>query len=168
MPQSHGVVVVDGGFEAVAKYCAGDGAASLFSYFRIGQGGWEEVNGQRVNKNASEFSSNTNIDIIEDAGSYPADVKENPFGTLTGPGYFQKNLGDADVTWVNEGGVNKVKVRCVVADGEANEKNAAADSPEFFEIGVFDSDNNLILYGTFPKETKTAAKTLTHELKLPF
>lgn len=55
-------------------------------------------------------------------------------------------------------------VTCVVETGEANDDGFAA-APEFYELGVFDSGGTMVMYETFPVETKVAGRRLKHEVR---
>jgi hypothetical protein len=53
-------------------------------------------------------------------------------------------------------------------DGPKNSTTLEGMAPEFFEIGVFDLQDNMIAYGTFPEEVKLVTKTLNHLISINF
>ena len=66
----------------------------------------------------------------------------------------------ADITFIEP---NKSKILCLVAQPEANQDEEGND-PEFFEIGIYDADDVMLCYVTFPKETKNITVNLTHNI----
>lgn len=53
-------------------------------------------------------------------------------------------------------------------DGPKNSSDLMGMAPEFFEIGVFDLQDNLMALGTFPQEVKLVTKTLNHLISINF
>jgi len=77
---------------------------------------------------------------------------------------FRKNFVNADVLFSS--GVPAItEITAVVLAGEAN-LDQLANSPELYELGVFDQLGVMIVYMTFPLETKTGAIQLNHILEL--
>lgn len=71
----------------------------------------------------------------------------------SGPLYtFRKALGAGDVT---KGATTITDVAILVGLAEANADQLGL-SPEFFEVGVFDSDGCMVVYGTLDERLKTA------------
>lgn len=55
-----------------------------------------------------------------------------------------------------------------LVDGPKNSASLSGDAPIFFEIGIFDAQNVMVGYGTFPGETKLLSKTLNHLINVNF
>lgn len=118
---------------------AGYPALSI-SYFKIGQGGWMLDNGFKVPK-----TPNPALEDIEATGG-------------TDDTYFQKALTADKVEFVAP---TTSKITCTLDLLEGND-NGLGESPTYFEIGLFDSTGKMVIYATFPEETKNATKILTH------
>jgi hypothetical protein len=78
--------------------------------------------------------------------------------------FFQKSFISSDVTFT---GPTRLSIRCFVAASEAN-LNVSSLPPQFYEVGVFDSNGTLMVYSTFPVEIKTASKSLEHYILVDF
>jgi len=77
---------------------------------------------------------------------------------------FRKAMANADVLFSS--GVPAItEVTAVVLAAEANATQLAV-SPQFYELGLYDANNVLLVYMTFPLETKTLAIQLNHILEL--
>lgn len=128
------------------------GATDVVSYFKIAEGGWIDPGGGREPRTPDPTFND--VDVIENPGRYPAD---SVF-------IFQKSFIAADLTFE---ATTTLRVRCFLDFAEANDDGFGND-PEFYEIGVFDGDDVLIAYFTFPLETKNVAKTLENVVRLVF
>lgn len=53
-------------------------------------------------------------------------------------------------------------------DGPKNSSSLGGNPPIFFELGIFDPQDVLVAYGTFPGETKLNTKTLNHLVNINF
>lgn len=53
-------------------------------------------------------------------------------------------------------------------DGPKNTSSLAGNPPVFYELGIFDAQNVMVAYGTFPGETKLNTKTLNHLVNINF
>lgn len=53
-------------------------------------------------------------------------------------------------------------------DGPKNSNSLSGNTPIFFEIGLFDQNDNMVAYGTFPGETKLNTKILNHLVNVNF
>lgn len=85
---------------------------------------------------------------------------EAPFFT------FRKLFSPADVIFSS--GVPAItEFTAILLAGEANANQLLA-SPEFFELGIFDANNVMMVHMTFPLESKTAAVQLNHIIELIF
>jgi len=84
------------------------------------------------------------------AEARPCHVADEPLFT------FRKALNAGDVTWDLASGTD---VAIVVALGEGNSDQLGLN-PEFFEVGVFDSDGVMLIYGTLNERLKTGLVTI--------
>lgn len=112
-----------------------------FAYFKIGEGGWMWDAGVKVPK-----SPNPGLTDIEADGS-------------PGNTFVQKSLTTDKVEYIES--LATSKVTCLLDLLEGND-NGYGEPPKYFEIGLFDAQGNMIIYATFPEETKNDAKVLTH------
>jgi hypothetical protein len=79
---------------------------------------------------------------------------------------FRKTLLTTDVVETSpDSGV--LLVTCLVTGSEANDDGFAA-APEFYELGLFDSDGTMVTYETFPIETKVLGRSLKHEIRVTY
>ena len=69
-------------------------------------------------------------------------------------------IRDSNIT-----GADTIEVECFVDTSEAND-DGYGNSPEFFELGVFDSDDTMICYLTFQKQTKDDRRALRHTVTI--
>lgn len=53
-------------------------------------------------------------------------------------------------------------------DGPKNSSSLGGNAPVFFELGIFDAQNVMVAYGTFPGEAKLSTKTLNHLVNINF
>jgi hypothetical protein len=153
MPQIVSAVVTDRWREKLARIYAsnsGLGAFSAPSYFKIAEGGWVDPGSGKEPVTPSP----TLTDVTAGTGIYtsPSDF------------IFQKSLTGSDLIFTSP---NRLEIRCIVATGEAND-DGHGNPPEFFELGVFDASNNMLVYSTFPVEIKTNSKTLQHVIYVDF
>lgn len=111
-----------------------------FKYFKVGEGGWISDGVSRIPKNPSPALTD-----IEATGA-------------PGDSYFQKNLTADRCEFVLP---STAKLDCFIDQTEGND-NGLGESPRYFEIGIFDEQDNLIIYATFPEETKNSQKILHH------
>lgn len=79
---------------------------------------------------------------------------------------FRKPLANADVLFAS-GNPAITEITAIVLAGEAN-ANQLGGSPEFYELGLFDQHGVMVVYMTFPLETKTVAVQLNHIIELVF
>jgi len=153
MAQEVAVVVTDLWREKMARIHAGDtslGSCPLPAYFKIGEGGWTDPGGGREPVEPDPSLT----DITAGTGSYT-----NPDDY-----YFQKTITGADLFFVSP---TRLEIRCIVNTNEANSDNAS-NPPEFYELGIFDSDDNMLVYSTFPVEIKTSSRSLQHVIYVDF
>lgn len=115
-------------------------------YFKIGMGGYIVSGDGRVPK-----APNPALLDIEATGA-------------AGDFFLQKNLVTTDFTFIAP---STMQVRCRVEPTEAND-DGNGNAPRFFELGLFDANNNLLIYSTFPEQTKQANKILTNFVQAYF
>lgn len=134
-------------FDAGEKWCKQDvnvtgGAHSPFDYFKIGEGGWKEFKGARFRRLPS--ASLSDLDCVENPDRYPG-----AFERYT----FQKSVDSMQYE------VDRIaRTDCSLALGEANDDGGG--NPDFWEVGLFDSDGDMVVYATIEKVTKTGALTV--------
>lgn len=119
------------------------------STFKIGEGGWVDVGG--VPTARTPDPSLGDLDCLENPGRYPVDSR---FA-------FTKALALGRVTVTG----NEVTVDCIIDTSEAND-DGNGNAPEFWELGVFDGDGDMMLYGTFSAQPKTDRVLLRHTITL--
>lgn len=117
-----------------------------FVYFKIGEGGWLYDGIAKVPKAPSPALTDIEAD-----------------GT-PGNSFFQKIITTDKVLFI---GPSTAKVSCELDLTEGND-NGFGDPPQYFEIGLFDSTGTLLVYATFPEETKSATKILRHHILAVF
>ena len=113
--------------------------------FAFGEGGFETIAGAKQPKSPNPAL----LDIEADGISLYR---------------FEKQLITADVAFIAP---STIEFRCKLDPTEAND-DGTGNSPEFFEIGLFDDADNLIVYATFDAQTKVATKSLITFLQIPF
>ncbi len=153
-PQNAAAAVANKWGMKLAKLYAGDvsdGVLTVPAYFRIGEGGWVDTGSGLAPLAPSKLLT----DITAGVAPYTANTTSY---------FFQKALVGGDLTYTAP---NRLEVRCTVNTGEANSDNAS-NPPQFFELGVFDSSDKLLVYSTFPVEIKTDSRTLQHIVYVDF
>jgi hypothetical protein len=122
------------------------------AYFRIGEGGWDVSGGVQAARVPDP--SLVNIDCIQNPSRYPANSVY----------YFQKSFTAGNVVEVTP---YSVRIECFVDTTEANDDGTGV-SPEFWEIGVFDSEGTMISYTTFDRQPKDDSVALRHYINIQF
>lgn len=115
-------------------------------YFKIGEGGWISDGFNKIPKNPNPAL----LDIEADG---------SPGNT-----YVQKNITTDKVLKILP---STAQIDCTLELVEGND-NGYGESPQYFEIGLFDEYDNMIVYATFPGETKNDVKILRHYLLCVF
>lgn len=115
--------------------------------FKIGEGGWVDVGG--VPTPRTPDPSLSDIDCVENPTRYPVDSRFS----------FTKALISGRVTV----DANEVTINCIVDTSEAN-NDGFDNAPEFWELGVFDGEGDMMLYGTFSAQPKTDRVLLQHQI----
>jgi hypothetical protein len=148
-------VVTDVGRAAMAQSILGPlvrppYAESYFKYFKIGEGGF--ILGPGGSKQPK--TPDPSLTDLESAS--------NP--TLF---TFQKDFVAGDLSVVIDSSIYYANVRAFLDYSEAND-DGFGNYPEFFEIGLFDANDVMLVYATIPGETKNSSKTLNHYLNINF
>lgn len=142
------------------------------SYFRYGEGGWVDPGGGPVRRDPPDRTF-TDLDLILDSGRAGPSKRYNNGTNL---GYFQKALLPTDLVFE---GPTTLRIRTFLDFGEYNTKNAPGatliynvggpfTSPQIWEVGIYDTANNLIAYGTIPMETKDNTKQVENDVRIVF
>lgn len=160
-------VLTNSGRQAIAKSFGGPSGGFSWSYgqyFKIGTAMHTEVSGQ--DQPLPPDAAYTDIQSI-----------------ASGVFWYRKTYQAADILFVNPA---TMQFRCFLdlleangdtgvepdtgagVDGPKNSGTLGAQAPVFFELGIFDPQNVLVAYGTFPGETKLNTKTLNHLVSINF
>lgn len=143
------------------------------THFKYGEGGWIDPGSGRVRRNPVEddirYQSGVliqDLDAEVDATRplidqrYPADSRA----------VFQKALTSGDITHLTD---RILAITCTLDTSEFNDDGSGND-PEIWELGVFmdhpteSGEKLLAFYGTFDKQTKTSAISLSNTMKITF
>lgn len=141
-------IVTSAGRAALAKSFgkAGGFLGCHAKYFKIGMGGWQVSGGGKIPKTPDP--SLTDIEATGAAGDF----------------FFQKDFVPTDFIFIAP---STIQIRCRVEPLESND-DGAGNAPRFFEIGVFDENDVMVVYTTFPEQTKQANKILTNFVQFYF
>lgn len=160
-------LITDDGSEALAKSFGGLTGGFSWSYgnfFKIGTAMHQTVSGQ-------------DEPIAPDASFQ--DIQSIASGVF----WYRKTFIPADILFVNPA---TMQFRCFLdldeangdtgtepdtgsgVDGPKNSSSLGGNPPKFFELGIFDPQNKMVAYGTFPGETKLLTKTLNHLVNINF
>jgi hypothetical protein len=163
-------VITDKAREVAPKMYGGILPFAPASYFRVGEGGWIDPGGGRIRRDPPDRTF-TDLDLILDLGRAGPQKRYNVAENF---GYFQKALTPLDFVFE---GPSTLRIRCFLDFGEYNIKNAPGAtlvydvggpyaSPEIWELGIYDTSNNLLAYGTFPKQTKDGTKQIENVVRM--
>lgn len=162
-------VVTAVGASKIIKYPGGLIPLDLISYFRVGEGGWVDPGSGREPR--SPDPTLTDLDIVLDQFRVPGpDPKRYDIGENMG--YYQKANVGGDFSSPSPG---ILRVSCMLLNAEYNLEDAGTlvydvggpyVSPDIWEIGLFDANNDMIFYGTFSKETKNATRQIENICRL--
>lgn len=150
-------IVTNIGREVFAKdfgnQLGGFGTANARAYkFKFGEGGFIDTGSGRVPKDPADGATLTDVEAAGDPSLFS----------------FEKLFVSTDYTFIQTTpDSNIMQLRCRLVELEAND-NGFGDSPRFFEIGIFDDDDNMLIYTTFSEQTKTASKILTNFIQVLF
>lgn len=166
--------------EVLPKMHAGLIPFQAISYFRVGEGGWQTLGVRTRRTDLVEFKSFTDLDIILDAGRPGNGLGPKRYNVGESLGYYQKSFAPGDLSFT---GPNLMVCRCYLDFPEYNSKQPPApggstaliydaggpySTPELWEIGIYDAGNNLIAYGTMPKEDKNGAKPVENIVRISY
>lgn len=167
MPNIVQAEITNAGHTALAKSFGGPSGGFSYSYgnyFKIGVDGYIIVSGQKYpmtpDPTLTDIISSTSGDFWYRSTFSGSNLLFISPSTIQ----FQCFL---NLTMANGNPVDEPDTASNV-DGPKNSSTLSGAAPEFFEVGLFDENNNMVAYGTFPQETKTNAKTLNHLVALVF
>ncbi len=157
-------LLTNAGREALAKSFGGATGGFNWSagkYFKIGVSARMEVSGQ--DQPLPPNAAYTDIQSVGAEGFY-----------------YRKTFIASDILFVAPA---TIQFRCFLdlEDGNGTEADTAVDAdgpkatstlagsaPVYYELGIFDDQDVMIAYGTFPGETKLNTKTLNHLVNINF
>lgn len=116
--------------------------------FKYGEGGFIQTITGRIPKDPSDGVGLTDIEAASNPSLF----------------YYTKSFVSTDLTFISP---STMQCRCRLVELEAND-NGFGDNPHFFELGLFDQNDNLIAYTTFAEQTKTSNKILTNFVQIVF
>ena len=116
--------------------------------FKYGEGGFIDTISGRVPKSPQDGVGLLDVESASDAGLFT----------------FEKALVALDLTFIAP---STMQVRCRLVGSEAND-DGFGNSPAFFEIGIFDDSDNMLVYTTFSEQTKTPTKILINFVQVIF
>jgi hypothetical protein len=160
-------ILTNAGHQALAQSFGGPSGGFSWSYgqfFKIGTGGWSIQNGEKEPVTPSA--------VLTDIQAVTSGIfwyrKSFSAGNILfiSPStiQFQAFL---DLAYAN-GNSSLEPDTATAIDGPKNSSSLSGSAPEFFEIGIFDAQNNMVAYGTFPQEVKLNTKTLNHLISINF
>lgn len=160
MPTNIVAVVTDIGRQRILEGLVTAGTAlETIDSFKVGEGGWIQTSGGRVPRDPTDPTSAlnrgptlTDLDVISNSGSYPADSQAT----------FSKALANPDFA---VSGNTTLKVTCFLDFGEFNNDGFGND-PEIYEIGIFNTSGEMVAYGTCPLVTKNVAVSRTFVVRI--
>lgn len=95
--------------------------------------------------------------------AYPGQPEGRPVGATGAEFYFCKLIAPA---FVSVSGSDLI-VQCRVEAPEAND-DGLGQPPHFYELGIFDLDDDMIAYMTFEEEVKTPTVAIQHNVTITF
>lgn len=123
------------------------------SYFKIGEGG--ESGGSPVTPDPSR------IDI---EAQYDQAIYTNPpDAPAPHDSFFKKSFSASDVS----ASANILTIICLLSSSEGN-NDGQGNSPSYYEVGVFDEDDDMIAYSTFNEDVKTSDKAIQKTITITF
>lgn len=161
-------VITSGGREALAKSFGGPSGGFDYSfglYFKIGTGAF-------ISSVSGGFEPVTPDPALTDLQA-----------ATSGIFYYQKTFVGGDILFISpatiqfrafldlgeaNGDSGVEPDTAIGVDGPKNSASLAGDPPKFFELGIFDPQDVMVAYGTFPGETKLGTKTLNHLVSVNF
>ena len=152
------VVTVNGvwtnaGRDAAAAASGDQSSNWYFASYKVGEGGHQTVGGFEVPKTPD--ATYTALESEADA--------DPPTGTMY---TFTEALAPADLVF-DGAGTKTMSISCSMGSTQGNDRGDGGN-PTFYEVGVYDNNGVLCLYGTFPGTQKTAGFTLVFDLNAVF
>lgn len=142
MPQIVSSVVTDAWRTKVAQAAVGAAAVATAHLFVFGCGGWQD-DGMGGKEPVPPSKSLTTVTA----------------GTGVYDHYtFTKHFVSTDLVFLTP---TTFEVTCFVTVSESNDDGHGVN-PDFYELGIFDAAGTMMVYSTFPKETKDSQTTLRH------
>lgn len=124
------------------------GVTTRARYFKYGEGGYIVTPQGRIPKSPLDGVGYTDVEAAGNPSLFT----------------YQKNLITTDFTFISP---SIMQVRCRLSETEAND-NGFGDPPRFFELGLFDDDDNMLVYSTFYEQTKSVSKILNNLVQVVF
>jgi len=121
-------------------------------YFKIGTGNYDAYN----NPNPPSSLLTDTIGV-----AYPTWVMGDEWA----------HIGDFTDANVVDNGDGSFTAVCFLDVGDANEfggSGSGLGNPTFYELGLFDSDDNMVAYITFDGEVKAAGHTIQHTVRFSY
>jgi len=167
MANTDQAIITDDGHNALAQSFGGPSGGFSWSYgqyFKLGVGGFIIVSG-----------------CMQPANPDPTlhDIQASTSGMF----WYRKTFTPSDFLFIAPGGI---QVRCFMdtnegngisglepdtpddQDGPKNSITLGGNAPTYLEVGIFDLQDVMVAYGTFPGEGKLSTKTLNHLVLLTF
>ena len=159
MPLNIEAVVTDIGRQRLMEGWGQTTPLTYITSFKVGEGGWEDTPGGRVPRDPKEEGPGANrgptltdLDCIDNPTDYPADSVGN----------FPKALGGGDLALT---GNTSLAATCFLDFLEFND-DGSGNFPEIYEIGLFNSANEMVAYGTCPRVEKNPGVQRTFTVKI--
>ena len=159
MPLNITAVITDIGRQRLLEGWGQTTALDFITSFKVGEGGWESTPGGQVPRDPTDPGPGNNrgptltdLDCIANPSDYPTDSDGN----------FSKALALVDFAFT---GNTTLEATCFLDFGEFND-DGHGNSPEMYEIGLFNSSSEMVAYGTFPQVEKNAGVQRTFTVKI--
>lgn len=164
MPNVISALLTNSGRQALAQSFGGPSGSFSWSYgsvFKIGTAMKTEVSGQ-------------------DQPLPPSAAFTDIQSVTSGVFWFRRTFSSANILFISPA---TIQFQCFLdltdangdvadtggsVDGPKNTSSLGGNPPVFFELGIFDLQNVMVAYGTFPGETKLSTKTLNHLVNINF
>ena len=160
-------VMTIGGRQALAQSFGGPSGGFVYSYgkyFKIGTAGYQ---------------SSVQGNVPQNPNAALGDIQS----VVSGSFYYRETFQPADILFISP---FTIQFRCILnttyangnpnyepdtaanVDGPKNSSALSGNAPIFFEIGLYDDNDVMVAYGTFPGETKLNTKILNHLVNVNF
>jgi hypothetical protein len=118
--------------------------------FKIGEGGWVMAGAAKVQR--APDPTLTDLDCIQNPSRYAADERY----------HYTKSIAAGKVVELSP---TSVKVECILDVSQGND-DGFGNAPEFWEIGLYDTDGDMISHTTFYGQPKNDGVALRHYVTL--